>query len=113
MKFYLKYYWRQLKKWCYLHLTPKGRKEKFFAEGLSNINVHLEDRKKEAKLNMQLTAGSILGQKKIIGYTGKKSITKPKTTNHKLKKAVENRHAKELKDNKLKIQDKTLIIQDA
>ncbi|WP_378186891.1 hypothetical protein ACE939_00900 [Aquimarina sp. W85] len=113
MKFFVKYYYSILKKWFYQNLTKKGRKEKFFAEGLKNINAHLDQNKEKAKMNMLKTAGSLLTTKKIMGFNGKKSITKAKTTNHKLKHIVDNKHSEELKKNMLKIQKNTLVIKDA
>lgn len=105
--------WNTFKKWCRENLTPKGRKDKFFANALENLTEINNNNKSEATLKMQLSAGKILAQRSIKGFSGKKSLSKVKASKHKLKKVVEHKHKSELAANKLKIQENTLIIQDA
>lgn len=113
MKFRIIYLWQSLKHWCWLNCTKAGRLEKFFSKGVKNADEYLSKRKADAKTDMLVTAGTLIEEKKIIHFDGKKSLTKSKTTNHKLKTVVEKKHDKQLKENRLKIKKNSLEIADA
>ena len=97
-------YLKQLFYYFY-HMTPKGKKKQMqgFA---SNFMAEENTLDTITKLEVVHTATKVMKQKKLLNFHKGKSITKPKSSNHKIKKVATGKHARQLKNRGIIVNEK-------
>lgn len=124
MKFYLQYYSGKLINWYRRNLTAKGRKyareqkerreeAKYFGEAMLNLQEHVAETKKTGRAKLMADAKKKTKAGKIVAFDRGKSLGKSKLSNHQLSKSVEGQNRDTLKESGLKINHKTLTVEDA
>lgn len=95
-------------KWFFIRLTPNGRKSYILYKAFDGIQMS-QRKGLITRVNVIDSAKELLKQKKILAFNKGKSISKPKTSDHKLIENVSHKHDKELKAQGLKITKKGKI----
>ena len=91
--------------WFFKRFTKNGRQDYILHKAFKGIQVSKRNGLL-TRLNIIDSAKKLLQPKKIINFHKGKSITKSKTSNHKLVKTVTEKHKDELKERGLKITNK-------
>ena len=81
--------------WFFYRLTPAGKNAWILRKGFNGLKERQKE-KRFTKLRVVNSATKLAGQKKIIGFGKKGSVTKSKKSDHQIIEGVKNEHAEEL-----------------